>query len=104
MQKNKLKFRSGHYTGKGWEVQEYSQLLKQGVANYGGQIGWYMVRTPHSSSSSKLDDKSAARRACANTWPRAARLSKHMECSVMLVKVQISKMHSGASSECHSQA
>ena len=44
-QKNKLKFRSGHYTGKGWEVQEYSQLLKQGVANYGGQIGWYMVRS-----------------------------------------------------------
>jgi hypothetical protein len=40
--KNKLKFRSGHYTGKGWEVQEYAQLLKQGVANYGGQIGWYM--------------------------------------------------------------
>lgn len=44
-QKNKLTFRSGHYTGRGWEVQEYAQLLKQGAANYGGQIGWYMVRS-----------------------------------------------------------
>lgn len=44
-QENNLVFRSGHYTGRGWEVVEYSQLLQGGVPNYGGQIGWYMVGT-----------------------------------------------------------
>lgn len=44
LQKNNLTFRSGHYTGRGWDVQEYAQLLKEGVPNYGNQLGWYMVR------------------------------------------------------------
>jgi len=43
-QKNNLTFRSGHYTGRGWEVQEYAQTLQEGIPNYGGQLGWYMVR------------------------------------------------------------
>lgn len=74
-------------------MQEYSQLLKQGIANYGGQIGWYMVRALHSLSESKNDNDSAACAACANTWPGAARLSKYMGCSVLRIKMQISRVH-----------
>ena len=72
-------------------MQEYSQLLKQGVANYGGQIGWYMVRLSHLASKSKVDDDRAASRACACTCPGATRLC--MECSVLPVKTQTSRMH-----------
>jgi hypothetical protein len=41
-EKNNLTFRSGHYTGRGWEVQEYAQMLQEGLPNYGAQQGWYM--------------------------------------------------------------
>lgn len=42
-QERKLTFRSGHYTGRGWEVDEFAASLAQGVPNHGAQLGWYMV-------------------------------------------------------------
>jgi len=41
-EERKLTFRSGHYTGRGWEVDEFAASLAQGVPNHGAQLGWYM--------------------------------------------------------------
>lgn len=57
-QKNNLTFRSGHYTGRGWEVQEYAQTLQEGIPNYGGQLGWYMVRVEQCIRCSPMHEES----------------------------------------------